>query len=224
MEVPPPLPQWPAAQSTSIASLLYSCSSNNFKAAAGTGMIVGTSTGTGGVCVGTWSNSIADGGRWGRRNSYLMMMSYSYGRCVPSRFSYSWWWSPSSNGSISTRTSSPAKFDWNNPGAYKDSGDLPDESDSQSYDDGDFEIEIEETGNNRRRIQSRVSVEASLQTVWNILTDYEKLAEFIPGLAVSQLLQKTDNFARLFQVTSSFRFCSFFFPPSNKNSKHFLIF
>lgn len=36
--------------------------------------------------------------------------------------------------------------------------------------------------------------------MWNILTDYERLADFIPGLALSQLLFKIGNHARLFQV------------------------
>lgn len=59
------------------------------------------------------------------------------------------------------------------------------------------------TGNNSRRIRSKVRVQASLQAVWDILTDYESLADFIPGLAVSKLLEKRDNFARLFQVFNS---------------------
>ncbi|XP_028052487.1 uncharacterized protein LOC114256976 isoform X1 [Camellia sinensis] len=65
---------------------------------------------------------------------------------------------------------------------------------------GGGEIEIEKIGNNCRRIRSMIAIEASLQTVWNILTDYERLADFIPGLAVSQLLEKRPNFARLFQI------------------------
>ena len=60
------------------------------------------------------------------------------------------------------------------------------------------------TGNNSRRIRSKVRIQASLQAVWDILTDYEGLADFIPGLAVSKLLEKTDNFVRLFQVFTSF--------------------
>lgn len=80
----------------------------------------------------------------------------------------------------------------------EDTDDLPSNSDSHG-----IEIEIEKTGNNTRRIRSRVGVQASLQVVWDILTDYERLADFIPGLAVSKLLEKRDNFARLFQVFSS---------------------
>lgn len=75
--------------------------------------------------------------------------------------------------------------------------------DSESQDES-IKIEIEKTGKNSRRITSKVAVQASLQSVWHTLTDYERLADFIPGLAVSQLLEKRDNFARLFQVAHSF--------------------
>lgn len=66
-----------------------------------------------------------------------------------------------------------------------------------------FEIEVQNVGeqkNRRRRIQSRIRVNAELGTVWSVLTDYEGLAGFIPSLAVSRLLDKKDKFARLFQV------------------------
>ncbi|KAL7093106.1 hypothetical protein ACP275_11G022500 [Erythranthe tilingii] len=79
----------------------------------------------------------------------------------------------------------------------EDAYELP--ADSEIQDDS-IEIEIEKTGKNSRTIRSKVAVQASLQTVWNTLTDYERLADFIPGLAVSQLLEKRDNFARLFQI------------------------
>ncbi|KAL5138548.1 hypothetical protein HKD37_10G028698 [Glycine soja] len=61
-------------------------------------------------------------------------------------------------------------------------------------------IEVMKLEKNSRRIQSRISIEAPLSAVWNILTDYERLADFVPGLAVSQLLQKGDNYARLLQI------------------------
>ncbi|XP_043710652.1 uncharacterized protein LOC122659619 [Telopea speciosissima] len=68
-----------------------------------------------------------------------------------------------------------------------------------SGDGVDIEIEIQKLGNNSRRIRSRIAIDASLETIWNLLTDYERLADFIPGLAVSQLLEKRENFARIFQ-------------------------
>lgn len=82
------------------------------------------------------------------------------------------------------------------------SSSLDEEEDAKSeleWGDGEY-FEIEKLGKNTRRIRSRIIIEAPFHTLWNILTDYERLADFIPGLAVSQLLHKTDNYARLFQV------------------------
>ncbi|KAA8542975.1 hypothetical protein F0562_021530 [Nyssa sinensis] len=74
-------------------------------------------------------------------------------------------------------------------------------SDEDSHSDGrGIEIKIENIGKNSRRIRSKIVVEASLELVWSILTDYERLTDFIPGLAVSQLLEKRENFARLLQI------------------------
>lgn len=77
-----------------------------------------------------------------------------------------------------------------------------DEESESLAEDGVY-IEMTKLEKNSRRIQSRISIDASLDAVWSILTDYERLADFIPGLAVSQLLQKGDKFARLLQVGSS---------------------
>ncbi|GKA93093.1 START-like domain-containing protein [Tanacetum coccineum] len=62
------------------------------------------------------------------------------------------------------------------------------------------EVEIEKVSRNRRRIRSKVAIDATLETVWGILTDYERLADYIPGLVVSQVLDKQTNFARLLQL------------------------
>lgn len=100
-----------------------------------------------------------------------------------------------------------------NPITYDADTDSVDEvycPESEGYDDdhmdddgSGIEIQVEKIAQNRRRIQARVSVKASLDTVWNILTDYERLSDFIPSLTVSQLLEKRDKFARLLQVSSS---------------------
>ena len=49
-------------------------------------------------------------------------------------------------------------------------------------DEDDVYIEVKTLEKNSRRIESRIPVDASLDTVWNILTDYERLADFIPNL------------------------------------------
>ncbi|KAJ4783471.1 Polyketide cyclase / dehydrase and lipid transport protein [Rhynchospora pubera] len=68
--------------------------------------------------------------------------------------------------------------------------------------EGGFQIEVEkvEGRKNARRIKAQVRIDAQLETVWDVLTDYEGLADFIPGLSESQLLHYEDNFARLYQV------------------------
>lgn len=73
---------------------------------------------------------------------------------------------------------------------------------SSCEDDGaGFQIEIEKPGKkNQRRIKACVPVNADLETVWSVLTDYEGLADFIPSLAVSQLVDKRDKFSRVYQV------------------------
>ncbi|CAM6128233.1 unnamed protein product [Calypogeia fissa] len=62
------------------------------------------------------------------------------------------------------------------------------------------EVQIEKLGNNSRKIVAKITIEAPLDNVWAILTDYEHLADFIPGLAVNELLEKRHNGARLYQV------------------------
>jgi hypothetical protein len=53
---------------------------------------------------------------------------------------------------------------------------------------------------NRRLVRARVRVDAPLEAVWATLTDYEGLADFIPGLAECRLLHQAQGFARLYQV------------------------
>ncbi|CAO2181604.1 unnamed protein product [Urochloa humidicola] len=72
-------------------------------------------------------------------------------------------------------------------------------------DDGiGLEIEVCKVGRkrNRRVVRARVRVDAPLEAVWATLTDYEGLADFIPGLAECRLLQRdpSQGFARLYQV------------------------
>lgn len=69
-----------------------------------------------------------------------------------------------------------------------------------SVDVDGVKIEIEKLPNNSRRIVSSVAIAAPLDAVWNVLTDYERLSDFIPNLAVSRLLLQSPNYARLFQI------------------------
>ncbi|XP_076941859.1 uncharacterized protein LOC143611545 [Bidens hawaiensis] len=74
------------------------------------------------------------------------------------------------------------------------------EPEPESGDASGIEVEIEKVSSNRRIIRSKVAIEASLETVWGILTDYERLADIIPSLVMSQVLDKSKNFARLLQI------------------------
>ncbi|GLT31747.1 hypothetical protein SLA2020_064580 [Shorea laevis] len=71
---------------------------------------------------------------------------------------------------------------------------------TESFSGDGVRIQIKKIGKNSRKIRSKIGIDATLDTVWNILTDYERLADIIPGLVVSQLVEKKDNFARLYQV------------------------
>ncbi|XP_021310710.1 uncharacterized protein LOC8074135 [Sorghum bicolor] len=81
----------------------------------------------------------------------------------------------------------------------------PDDDDDQDQEDRDeligFQIQVSKVGKrNRRLVRARVRVHAPLEAVWATLTDYEGLADFIPGLSECRLLDQHDGFARIYQV------------------------
>ncbi|KAL3689399.1 hypothetical protein R1sor_015708 [Riccia sorocarpa] len=54
--------------------------------------------------------------------------------------------------------------------------------------DRNVEVEVEVVSWRERHIKAHICVEASDQMVWNVLTDYERLAEFIPNLVRSEVI------------------------------------
>jgi len=54
--------------------------------------------------------------------------------------------------------------------------------------------------NNMRKMEATIAIQAPLEYVWGVSTDYEHLADHIPGLAVSQILERRPSEARLLQV------------------------
>ncbi|EFJ09803.1 hypothetical protein SELMODRAFT_48570, partial [Selaginella moellendorffii] len=67
-------------------------------------------------------------------------------------------------------------------------------------DDG-VTLSIEKVAKNKRRISASISMGCiPLETVWGVLTDYEGLADFIPGLASSKVLERRENGAQLLQI------------------------
>jgi len=65
----------------------------------------------------------------------------------------------------------------------------------------DVAVLIEKAPNNARRIYTAVDVQAAIDVVWKILTDYEKLHEVVPSLVKNKVLERReDGGARLEQV------------------------
>jgi hypothetical protein len=61
-------------------------------------------------------------------------------------------------------------------------------------------VAVTNLGNNMRKMEATIAIQAPLEAVWGVLTDYEHLADHIPGLAVSQILERRPSGARLLQV------------------------
>lgn len=61
-------------------------------------------------------------------------------------------------------------------------------------------VDITKTSWNSRKLDARVEIPASVDIVWNILTDYANLGEFIPSLEENKCLEKRSDGAVLYQV------------------------
>jgi hypothetical protein len=59
---------------------------------------------------------------------------------------------------------------------------------------------VENTSWNSRYLFASVDIAAPVDTVWNTLNDYEKLASFIPSLVENRCLRKKNDGAVLYQV------------------------
>ena len=53
---------------------------------------------------------------------------------------------------------------------------------------------------NLRELRATTRIDAPARLVWDTLTSYETLHEFIPGLAVNECLERTDSGATLLQI------------------------
>jgi len=71
---------------------------------------------------------------------------------------------------------------------------LPDET------EGVVAIHTEQLEGRQRRISAQIPIPCSCEQLWQILTDYDHLAEFIPSLAKSQQLPHPDGGIRVEQV------------------------
>ncbi|NJL38210.1 MAG: cyclase [Leptolyngbyaceae cyanobacterium RM2_2_4] len=76
----------------------------------------------------------------------------------------------------------------------------------------DVKIETERLEGRQRRISARVQIPCPVEQVWQILTDYEKLADFIPSLSKSRQIPHPQGGIRLEQVGTqcllNFKFCA----------------
>lgn len=59
---------------------------------------------------------------------------------------------------------------------------------------------VEVLGPNSRRVSASIQVTAPLISVWSVLTDYYRLADYVPSLAKNEVLELREGGARLLQV------------------------
>ena len=73
-------------------------------------------------------------------------------------------------------------------------------------------VSTEKHSNRRRRILASVTIPQSVEQVWQVITDYEHLADYIPNLTKSTLLPSPEGRIRLEQVGAQcflkFKFCA----------------
>ncbi|MBD1995838.1 SRPBCC family protein [Leptolyngbya sp. FACHB-541] len=76
----------------------------------------------------------------------------------------------------------------------------------------DVEVETERLDGRQRRISAKVQIPYPAEQVWQILTDYEKLSDFIPSLSKSRQIPHPQGGIRLEQVGTqcllNFKFCA----------------
>lgn len=74
------------------------------------------------------------------------------------------------------------------------------------------DIKTEKLSGRQRQIRAAVIIPCDLEQVWQILTDYENLANFIPNLTASRLLPRPGGGIRLEQIGAqcflNFKFCA----------------
>ena len=62
------------------------------------------------------------------------------------------------------------------------------------------EVQTEPVAERQRQISAKIQIPHAVEQVWQVLTDYEALANFIPNLAKSRLLEHPTGGIRLEQV------------------------
>jgi ribosome-associated toxin RatA of RatAB toxin-antitoxin module len=74
------------------------------------------------------------------------------------------------------------------------------------------DVQITKIAERQRQITATIQIPHPVEKIWQVLTDYESLADFIPNLAQSRILEHPDGGIRLEQVGSqrllNFNFCA----------------
>ncbi len=64
------------------------------------------------------------------------------------------------------------------------------------------EVQVEKIADRQRQITAQIKIPHSVEQVWQVLTNYEALADFIPNLAQSRRLDSPNGGIRLEQIGS----------------------
>ncbi len=77
---------------------------------------------------------------------------------------------------------------------------------------GEVEVCTDSAEGRQRQISARIQIPHPVEKVWQVLTDYDHLADFIPSLAKSQKIEHPQGGIRLEQVGTQswlkFKFCA----------------
>ena len=88
----------------------------------------------------------------------------------------------------------------------------PLENNALENDSAHVEISTEKRPEKERRIVATVTIPQSIEHVWQVITDYEQLAEFVPNLTTSRLLPSAEGRILLEQIGTEcflkFKFCA----------------
>jgi ribosome-associated toxin RatA of RatAB toxin-antitoxin module len=63
-----------------------------------------------------------------------------------------------------------------------------------------IEVQVEQLSPRQRQISAKIPISQTVESIWQVLTDYEALADFIPNLSKSQRLEHPTGGIRLEQV------------------------
>ncbi|MEM9136273.1 MAG: SRPBCC family protein [Cyanobacteria bacterium P01_F01_bin.42] len=80
-----------------------------------------------------------------------------------------------------------------------------DQSDSdfeQSVSGVEIDVQVRKIESRKRQIEAKIELPYPIENVWNVLTDYEALSEFIPNLELSHCIERPDGGIRVEQIGS----------------------